>query len=649
MNRKQRKATADRPRGSPTGASTETGSVLRRLVAEADRCSRAGRFQEAAAAYRKAIVLEPLAPGPHLNLGVVLRVLGRLDEAATSLQSGLSLAPNVAEGHYNLAIVRRAQGDTEAALDSYRRAIALRPDFVEAHCNLGNVLHALGRLDEAEAALRSGLSLAPSDAEIHNNLAGILAERGKYDEAIELYAKAVALQPDFAEALSNLADARRKVCDWRNFADDEAACRDLVRRDVRGINPAQFLSLTASAAEQAQCARRHAAAIARGAAALPPPARRSRERLRIGYLSGDFREHPVAELAVDLFERHDRDRFDVSGYSFGPKDGSGMRRRLMETLDQFIDISTQSHAEAANRIRADGIDVLVDLTGLGSGARTAILAARPAPIQVNFLGFLGTMGAGFIDYIIADPVVLPMTEQPFFDERIVHLPDCFMPSDTRSASGEQMPTRAQCGLPEQGFVFCCFNRASKITPALFDVWMGLLQTVRGSVLWLLESAPGVMRNLRREAAARGVAVDRLVFARHVPLPEHLARQRLADLFLDTLPCNAQAMANLALGAGLPLLTCSGDRFIGRCAASQLRAAGLPELVTHTLEEYEQLAARLATDSTLLSEFRHRVLTARGTAPLFDTVRYARHLEAAYQRMWDIWATGKAPEPFAVAQ
>ena len=649
MDRKQRKSSPSRDRGGVRGGSTDTRAVVMRLLAEANRCTRAGLFQEAAAAYRKAIVLEPRSPGVQLNLGVVLRALGRLDEAATALQSAVSLLPTLAEAHYNLAVVRRAQGDLEAAQDSYQRAVALSPDFVEAHCNLGNVLHALGRFDEAEASLRSGLALAPTDAEIHNNLATVLVARGKLGEAAELYAKAIELKPDFTEAFGNLADARRLVCDWRHFAEDEAKCRDLVRRGVGGVTPTQFLAVEASAAEQAQCARHYASGIAKGVTVLPPPARQSRERLRIGYLSGDFRRHPVADLTLELFEWHDRNRFELTAYSFGPNDASPIRRRLMETVDRFIDIRKEPHAGAAQRIRADGIDILVDLTGHCDDARTAMLAARPAAIQVNFLSFLGTMGAPFIDYVIADPVALPMAAQPFFDERIVHLPQSFVPSHARMDSAEPPPTRAQCGLPDQGFVFCCFSRAQKITPALFELWMRLLLAVPGSVLWLLESAPGVSRNLRAEATARGVAADRLVFARHIPLAEHIARHRLADLFLDTLPCNAHAAANLTLAAGLPLLTCLGSGFAGRSAASQLHAAGLPELIVHSLEEYENLATRLAGDSDLLKELRRRLEDNRGTAPLFDMVGYTRHLEAAYLRMRDIWAAGQPPQSFAVAQ
>lgn len=650
MDRKQRKATTSRSRGATsTHTSTETGAVVMRLFAEADRCYRSGLFREAAAAYRKAIVLQPGIPGARVNLGNVLRELGQLDEAVAAYRNALALAPNLSEAHYNLAVVLRTQGNLEAARDAYRQAIALKPDLLEAHCNLGNVSRELGRLDEAEASFRSGLSLAPSDPEIHNNLAAVLHDMGKSEEAVEFYAKAVALKPDFAEAVGNLTDARKKLCDWSRLEQDEEACRSLVRRGIRGISPFQFLSLPATPAEQAQCARLQAAAVVKGTGALPAPGRKSGERLRLGYLSCDFRQHPVAELTAEMFERHDRDRFEVSAYSFGPDDRSAIRRRLLETFDRFVDLRALSYADAAQQIRADGIDILVDLTGYTDGARTPILAWRPAPIQVNFLGFLGTMGAEFIDYIIADAVTVPMAEQAFFDERIVHLPDCFMPTDTKKEMADRSPSRAECGLPEAAFVFCCFNQPYKITPPVFGVWMRLLQAVPGSVLWLLETNPAVGPNLRREAAARGIAADRLVFAQRQPLAEHLARQRVADLFIDTLPYNAHTTANVALWAGLPVLTCSGDSFVGRAAESLIRAVGLPELVTRSLGEYKSLALRLATDATLLGGIRRRLEANRPTAPLFDMARYTRHLEAAYLGMWDNWAAGKPPEAFAITQ
>ena len=325
-----------------------------------------------------------------------------------------------------------------------------------------------------------------------------------------------------------------------------------------------------------------------------------------------------------------------------------MRARLVSAFEHFVDLRTVSHGDAARRIHADGIDILVDLKGYTSGARTAILAPRPAPIQVNFLGYPGTMGADFVDYVLADATVAPMADQPQYAEKIVHLPDCYQPNDRMRAIAEPAPTRAQCGLPERGFVFCSFNNSQKLTPGFFAIWMRLLKAVPGSVLWLLGTGATIEANLRREAHSRGVAPERLVFAPMIGLAEHLARYRHADLFLDTLPYNGHTTASDALWAGVPVLTCAGPTFAGRVAASLLKAVGLRELTTASAGEYEALALRLATEPALLTGLRRRLAANRATAPLFDAARFARGIEAAYARMWEIWRAGRPPEPFAVA-
>jgi len=621
---------------------------LRQVLAEASRHAQAGRLAEAVASYRRAISLDPNIAGMHVNLAIALKHMGRLDEASASCRRAIALKPNLAEAHYNLGLVLRELGQLDEAIASYRQAIALRPDFVEAHCNAGNVLKTLGRQDEAIAAYRNGLVLAPSDPEIIHNLATVLYDQGELHEAVELYRRAIAIKPDFALAIGNLTHARLDTCDWNGLDEDMNKCRALVQAGVRGVQPFAFLSVTDSPSEHLRCARLEAAAAAVAVTEkLPAAPPRTREKLRLAYLSGDFRQHPSAILTAELFERHDRGRFEVSAYSLGPDDGSAMRRRLIKAFDRFIDIRPLSHADAAKRIREDGIDILVDLMGYTKFARTPIVAARPAPIQVNFLGYIGTMGAPFIDYTVADAVALPMTDQPHYDERIVHLPDCFMPTDTRREVDERTPTRAECGLPKTGFVFCCFNTSYKITPAMFDIWMRLLRAVPGSVLWLVESNSIADANLEREAASRGVDASRVILAPRQPLPQHLARHRLADLFLDTLPRNAHTTANLALWMGLPVLTCRGDTFHGRGATSLLLTIGLPELVTPSLSAYEALAMRLATDPALLGTLRRRLEQNRDTTPLFDMARYTRRLEAAYFRMWDTWTAGRPPQAFAV--
>jgi protein O-GlcNAc transferase len=349
-----------------------------------------------------------------------------------------------------------------------------------------------------------------------------------------------------------------------------------------------------------------------------------------------------------MLEHHDRRRFEVVGYSSGPDDQSAMRTRLAGAFDRFVDIDKTTQREAAQLIHADGIDILVDLDGFTGSSRTAILAYRPAPIQVNYIGYPGTMGAEFIDYIIVDRFLAPPGHQTFFSERLVHLPECYLCTDDRREIAERTPTRAECGLPEAGFVFCCFHTCYKITPAFFAIWLRLLEQVPGSVLWLLDANSWATANLRREAAARNIAPERLVFA-PLKLPaDHLARQRLADLYLDTLPYNANTTAIEALWAELPLLTCAGKSFASRMAGSALQAIGLEELITTSLDEYEALALRLAREPHLLAQLRARLAQNRQTHPLFDTARFTRNIESAYQQMWEPWKVGRPPTAFSVA-
>jgi predicted O-linked N-acetylglucosamine transferase (SPINDLY family) len=380
---------------------------------------------------------------------------------------------------------------------------------------------------------------------------------------------------------------------------------------------------------------------------LANPRRRRGGRIRLGYLSADFRQHAVAMLVAGLFAHHDRQEFEVIGYSAGPNDGSDIRSRLAASFDRFIDISELSDRASAHLIHADEIDILVDLTGFTRYTRTGILAYRPAPIQVNYLGYLGTTGATFIDYIVLDRFVAPAEQQPFYSERLVYLPDCYQCNDNKRVIAEHTPSRPECDLPEESFVFCCFNNSYKITPVFFDVWMRLLHAVPTSVLWLLDTNPWAKSNLRREALARGIVAERLVFAPRLAAPLHLARHQVADLFLDTLPYNAGTTASDALWAGLPVLTCAGETFAGRVAGSLLRAIGLGELVTTSLEEYEALALRLAHEPALLARLRARLAKNRLTHPLFDTERFTRNLETAYRRMWEMQTAGEPPTAFSV--
>jgi predicted O-linked N-acetylglucosamine transferase (SPINDLY family) len=371
-------------------------------------------------------------------------------------------------------------------------------------------------------------------------------------------------------------------------------------------------------------------------------------RITLGYFSADVREHPVARLIVELFEKHDRSRFSVLGYSYGPDDGSALRRRIVGAFDRFADVRDLSHGQIAQRIADDGVDILIDLTGYTQHARTQVLAMRPAPIQVNYLGYPGTMGAAFIDYILVDDFIAPSSRQPFFSEKLVQLPGSYQANDSRREIAPNTPTRAQCGLPENGFVFCAFHNSYKIGPEMFDAWIRLLKEVPGSVLWLLEDNRFAPANLRREAQARGVAAERLVFAPRMPLSEHLARHRLADVYLDAYPVNAHTTTSDALWVGCPVLTRSGDTFISRVAGSLLTTIGLPDLVTTNLADYERQALRLARDADYLADVRARILANRDRCGMFDAAHFAVGIEKAYATMWEIHAAGEAPRGFKVS-
>jgi predicted O-linked N-acetylglucosamine transferase (SPINDLY family) len=380
--------------------------------------------------------------------------------------------------------------------------------------------------------------------------------------------------------------------------------------------------------------------------ARPAPAG-AHDRLRIAYLSADFHNHATAQLAIELFERHDRTRFDICAISFGPDDGTAMRAACVAAFETFLDARAMSDEAIAAWMRGKEIDIAVDLKGFTTGARERVFALRPAPLMVNYLGFPGTLGTEVYDYILADAVVAPMAMQPFFAETIVHLPGSYQPNDSRRGVPETSLSRAEAGLPQTGFVFASFNNSYKITPAVFDVWMRLLAATQGSALWLLDDNALATANLRKEAAARGIDPARLVFAPRVGPNAHLARQRLADLFLDTQPCGAHTTASDALWMGLPIVTCLGGAFAGRVAASLLHAVGLADLVAPDLAAYERLALELARDPGRLAAIRARLETERYRLPLFDADRYRRGVEAAYETMWARHQRGDPPAPFAV--
>ena len=607
------------------------------------------RVEEALATYDRALAIRPSHVEALKNRGSALRSLNRPAEALASFDRALAIRPNDPGALNNRGNALQDLHRHEEALASFDKALAIRRDDAYALNNRGNALKSLKMYTEALASFDAALKLNPNDAEALNGRAVPLRELQRSAEALASYEKALKADPCHPYAFSGLADTALAVCDW---ARTEALRPELRNRIADGrsiIAPFTALAYGVDLSVQLQCAQNY---IAHRLPASTTPLWSGEtwpdDKLRIAYLSPDFRRHAVAFLMAELIERHDHSRFEIVGISFGHDDRSEIRARLIRAFDRFHDVRSQGSRDVATLVKDSRIHVAVDLNGHAGGIGLGILAHRPAPIQASYLGYASTTGAPFIDYVIADRTALPSEQQPFYTERIVHLPDCFLPTDTRKPTSPRPPTRAELGLPDNGFVFCTFNNSYKITPLMFEVWMRLLRSVHDSVLWLSVDDNEAVTNLKREATARGVDPARLIFAPKLArVEDHLARYRVADLFLDTLPYNAHATASDALWEGLPVLTCRGASFAGRVAASMLGAAGLGELATADLGEYETLALRLATDASLLHTFRERLELGRPACRLFDMARLCRHIESAYATMWDIHQRGETPRGFSV--
>jgi len=611
-----------------------------------------GRMDDAIAAYREALRLKPDYSEAYNNMGAALQALGRMEEAIAAYREAVRLQPGYAAAWNNLGSAVQLQGDLSEAIAAYHQALRLNPDYAMAHYNLGNALRAQRRPAEAIDAFRAALKLKPDFREAHSNLGAVLHEQERLEEALAAYQDALRLKPDWGSAAGQIVHLMRQLCRWDDLAPRVAALRHAIMTDAplsKAIPPFSMVVSDTSAAEQQRCARQwvsHKRWLRPSQVASASSARTVTSRLRIGYISADFHKHATAYLIAGLLESHDREAFEIVAYSYGPDDASPMRRRLQSACSRFVEIGALSDQKAAAGIQADGIDILVDLKGYTQHARTGILTYRPAPLQAQFLGYPGTMGTRLVDYLIADRFVVPDEHFRFYDEHIIHLPDCYQPNDPHRVIGTT-PTRTEAGLPETGMVFCSFNETYKITPTIFDIWMRLLQSVEGSVLWLLASNQWAPDNLRREAHLRGVDPRTLIFAPRVSLAAHLGRLALADLVLDTLPCNGHTTTSDALWSGVPVLTCAGETFVSRVAGSLLQTMGLPELITHNLEDYERKARELAEDAEILAGLKTKVQERRRTSPLFDAARFARHLEAAYRAMWDRHTRRKAPAAISI--
>jgi len=635
------------------------------------------RYHEALEAYDRASAFNSALPEAWLGRGNALSELRRYEDSLTAYDRALGANPQLAGALLGRGNVLSALKRYEHALVAYDKAIGIAPDFPEAWLNRGNLLNTINRHDEALVAFRRALALRPNLAEAWLGQANVFLLLKRYQDAASSYERALAIRPDLIEAQIGrgnvfavlkqhraaanayssvlalapehpftkglLLHQRLLACDWSGID----ALIDEIEKDLAAgqlsIEPFILQGISSSPGTLQRCAELYSAE--RYSASIEGTFQQrtlDHNKIRVGYVSGEFREQATSHLIAGVLEQHDRSRFEVYAFDNGWDDRSEIRRRINAAVREMVEIRQLSDTSALTAIRDKQIDVLVNLNGYFGEQRTQLFANRAAPIQVNFLGFPGTLGACYMDYIIADRHVIPKTQKPFYNEHVVYLPNCYQANDSKRKIAAKIPSRQECGLPKSGFVFCCFNNSYKILPDVFGRWMQILSRVEDSLLWLLSDNQETKANIQREASARNIDPQRLIFAKLIPHAEHLARHAVADLFLDTVPCNAHTTASDALWAGLPLLTCMAESFSGRVAASLLHAIGLPELVTTTLQDYERLAVDLALQPEKLAGLKDKIARNRLTAPLFNTALFTEHLEAAYVAMLERYRTGAKP-------
>lgn len=618
-------------------------------------CNRGALLQEleewdaALLSFDRSIEINPDMPYAYINRGNLLRERKKFDLAFVNCNRAIEIDPANADAYRHLGILLTDLRQWDAAFANLNHAIELNPDLAEAHCSLGVLLTQVLRWDAARASLDKAIALKPDYAEAFSHRGDVLVALKRYVAAIESYDQALVLKPDLPYLRGGRRHTAMYICDWDDLESDVDRLTAGIDADAKVTPPFAVLALLNSARLQHRAARiwmrKQYPAEDSLPAIVPHP---GTDKIRLGYFSGDFRAHPVALLAVEFLEAHDRAKYEVIAFSFGPDSQSDVRMRLERTFDRFVDARGMSDEEVALLARSLKIDIAIDLAGYTGISRTRVFALRAAPIQINYLGYAGTMGAEYMDYLIGDRVVIPEEQRRHYTEKIAYLPNSFLPHDSSRQVATAIFTREGLGLPATGFIFCCFNNNHKITPETFDSWMRILRRVEHSVLWLSQNEPTAANNLRREAMRRGVDGGRLIFAdRMSSMSEHLARHRVADLFLDTLPYNAHATALDALWAGLPVLTCVGEGFASRVAASLLNAIEMPELIANTRTQYENLAVDLAIDPQHMDGIKRKLARNRLETPLFDTKAFTLHLESAYSKMHERYRAGLAPEDIYV--
>ena len=601
------------------------------------------QLDEAVKCYEKALIIKPDYPEAHNNLGNALKNLGRASKAVECFERMLTIDPGNAEGHNNLGNTLYILGQPNAAGKSYMKALAIEPDYAEAHNNLGITLNDLGRFEDAEASYHKALAIAPHFPEAHSNLGDLLTDLKRLDEALVSYESAFNLKPDIIFLLGKLLHTKMHLCLWDDLSSMLDELQGKINNNEKVIPPFPMLGLIDDPELQRKATKifinkHHPKNHDLPRIALYP----KHKKIRIGYFSADFRGHPVAALTAELYEVHDRGQFEIHAFSYGPETNDKMHLRIKAGVDHFHDVLTMSYKDVAMLARSLEIDIAVDLGGPTTNSRTGIFAMSAAPIQASYIGYIGTMGVNYYDYLVADQTMIPEKNQKYYAEKIVYLPS-FQVNDSTQSPPSTILTRQDVGLPETGFVFCCFNNNFKITPTTFDSWGRILEKVKDSVLLIYVGNESAQINLTKEIILRGIDPSRLIFGKRLSKSEYLARYRVADLFLDTQPYNAGTTASDALRMGLPVLTCMGNSFANRHAASIITALNLPELITTTEEAYESLAIDLATDPEKLKIIKDKLVSNLSTAPLYDTALFARNLESAYSMMYDRYQRGLDPD------
>ena len=617
------KATEIQPDNSD--AHNNLGNVLKQI----------GEYQKAKSCYEKAIQIQPNNAPLHNNLGIVLEELGEHQKAKTRYEKAIQIQPSYLMALNNLGNLLKELGEYQNAKNCYEKTIQIQPSHVAAINNLGNVLGKLEEYKKAISCYDEAIKINPNYFLAHNNKGVILQKLRKFNESLKSYNSAFKINPNYNFLLGKVLYLKSCICDWEYFDENLNSLKDKLNNNLASSSPFSVTTLYDLPELQKKTADIWVKNTYSNKNKLGPISKyQTNKKIRIGYFSADFHDHATSLLIAHMLELHDKSKFELFGFSFGPDKKDEIRKRVSSSFDHFIDVRLKSDEDISKLSRSFKIDIAIDLKGFTTDDRFGIFLNRCAPIQVSYLGYPGTSGTNSIDYIIADKILIPKENQKFFSEKIIYLPNTYQPNDFTKKISKKIFKREEVGLPKDSFVFCCFCQNYKITPNIFDIWMKVLKKIEGSVLWLIKDSNEGVKNLKKEAEKRGVNPDKIIFAENMPISEHLARHKMADLFIDTFPCNAHTTCSDALWSGLPVITLMGQSFASRVSGSLLNAVDLNELITTTEKDYEDLIINVAKDSKKLKIIKNKLKNNRITQPLFNTKIYTNKIESAYKKIYE---------------